>query len=756
MARTPGTSARLQRLTTLVAMLLVAAAIAFAFGRVFEGRATTVLFLVAGGLSAALAVALERRSVALTVGAGLLVLAWGLSIVLFRETTWYGLPTLETLGAAGDAASQVGEQARLQISPAPPVVPLVLASVLAIWAAVFSTHALAFRAGSPILALLPPLALIAFADSVLDEFEKPIYGIAFLVAALAVLFADGLRRVQGWGPIWSGPGRRDRVLPTAGFQARRMAAGVVVVAVAAPFVVPGFGSRAVIDVSSFGRDDDVAVSTLVSMASTLNSGEAKFLFDVATEVPSYYRLTALERFNGVAWTPGEIAARPVSSGEDLTIPPPTATSFRQQVTLLEDYGAVSELGTYLPMGYVPTSVEVDDPSLSWDPGTQTLGLSEELREGESYAVTSTYVAPAPEELRRAGVLSGLGEELTALPVGFPEGIGRIADEWTAGATSDYDAIMAIQEELTGPAFRYSRNVAYREDSGTILEFLTTQRRGFCQQFATAMAVLLRSLGIPARVAVGFTSGTARPGGSYRVSTTNLHSWVEVPFNGYGWLAFEPTPTRENPTAASYLAEEDAPVCPSGRPCDPDGGVRPPVREPTDPDEDCRRAAADGRGVEGACDSGGSEVPVPIPVARDVPWFTYGVLAVLGLGALVLAGVPAARSWRRRRQIRRAGHDPRRLILATYDVFSERAGLAGLARRAGETPAEWERRLVGSGRVPAEEVTRLTDLAVRAAYSPAAPTDDDALDATADAEAASKTLRHSVSVRERLRATYRRR
>lgn len=755
MARTPGTSARIQRLTALVAMLLVATVIGFAIGRVFEGRATTLLFLATGAVSALLAVAFERRSVLLTVLVGLVVLIFGVSLVLFSDTTWYALPTLDTLRAAGEAASQVGEQARLQISPAPAVVPLVFATMLAVWAAVFSAHALAFRAGSPILALLPPLALIAFADSVLDELEKPIYGIVFLVAGLGILFADGLRRVQGWGPVWNGPGRRDRLLPTAGFQARRLAAGVVALAVVAPLVVPGFGSNAVIDLTAINRDGGVTVSTLVSMASTLNGGERKMLFDVETAVPSYYRMTALERFDGVSWMPAETTARAVSSGEDLLIPPVGARTFTQKVTLLEDYGAVDDLGTFLPVGYAPSSVEAS-ADLSWDVDTQSVSVEGGLEEGDTYQVTSTYLAPDPEDLRRAGILTGLDPELTILPEGFPQGIGDLAREWVAGSASDYDAVMAIQERLTGGEFRYSKSVAYREDSGTILEFLTSAKRGFCQQFATAMAVLLRSLGIPARVAVGFTSGQARPDRTYRVSTTNLHSWVEVPFVGYGWLAFEPTPTRTNPTAASYLAEDQTPVCPSGRPCgEPGGGARGQDRRLT-PEQLCRQQIADGRGLEGLCDPGGTGLPEPAPVAAEVPWMRYGLLGGVLMAVLGLLGMPAGRWWRRRRTLRRAGSAPRRLILANYDVFSQRAAIAGLARRPGETPSEWERRLLESGRVAAEHVGPLTALAVRAAYGRGEPTHDEALDAIAAAHTASQTLQRSLSVRERVRAVYRRR
>ncbi|HEX6844075.1 MAG TPA: transglutaminaseTgpA domain-containing protein, partial [Actinomycetota bacterium] len=544
-----------------------------------------------------------------------------------------------------------------------------------------------------------------------------------------------------------------------GSQARRLTVGVVALAVAAPIIVPGFGTKGVIELDAIGRDDSPGLSTLVSMAATLTGGENRMLFDVETEVPSYYRLTALERFDGVSWEQGEPNVRPIDSGETVTIPPTQveAEAFTQTFTLLDDYTEAGGLGTFLPVGYAPNSVEADG-ELSWDVDTQSIRVSDGLEEGDVFRAESTYLAPAPDQLRETSVLGGVDPELTALPASLPEGIRDLAEEWTAGTTDDYDAIMAIEDQLTDGSYRYSTDVALREDAGSILEFLTTGRRGFCQQFATAMAVMLRSLGIPARVAVGFTQGQRRPDGVFRISTKNYHAWVEVPFAGYGWLAFEPTPTRDNPTAASYLdPEEDDDGCVSGRVC-----PRPPTGTPTqapslDPAEACRQAIADGKGLEGNCDPGTIAPPdEPQALPAEVPWVRYGMFAGLFLFVFGLLAVPASRWSRRRRTLRRAGSSPRRLILANYDVLSQRAAVAGLARRPEETPTEWERRLLASGHVTPEDVERLTRLAVRAAYAPDDPSPDDALDAAADAAQLSKTLQRSVPIGERVRATYRRR
>ena len=157
MAHPPGTSARVQRLSSLAAIVLVAVSVALAFGRVFEGGMSSVRLVALGVTSAILSWAFERRSLLLSTLASGALLVVGLGLAVFPSTTWYGLPTAATLSAMANAAIQVGEQARLQIAPAPPVAPLLFAAGTAVWAAVFSCHSLAFRAGSPLLSLVPRL-----------------------------------------------------------------------------------------------------------------------------------------------------------------------------------------------------------------------------------------------------------------------------------------------------------------------------------------------------------------------------------------------------------------------------------------------------------------------------------------------------------------------------------------------------------------------------------------------------------------------
>ena len=117
----------------------------------------------------------------------------------------------------------------------------------------------------------------------------------------------------------------------------------------------------------------------------------------------------------------------------------------------------------------------------------------------------------------------------------------LALEWTADARTPYDAVKAIETRLQ-EEYDYSERVPTRPLP--LDGFLFEERRGYCQQFSGAMALMLRMVGVPARVAAGFSPGSYnRDTREYRVRDLDAHSWVEVYFTGIGWVPFDPTPIR---------------------------------------------------------------------------------------------------------------------------------------------------------------------------------------------------------------------
>ncbi len=748
MAHTQASSGRVQRLTSLLATALVAFATALAFGRVFEGKGPTWQLVAVGVASAALAWALERRSLVLSTTVSFGVLVGVLGVIVFRETTFFGLPTLETLRAMGSAAAAVGEQARVQTAPTPPIDPLLLAGVVAVWASVFSCHALAFRAGSPLLALVPPVALVAFADTVLEEFVKPQYGVAFLVGALAIAFADGLRRVQAWGPVWSARRGVGGMLPGASRGGRRLAIAALAVAAIAPVAVPGFGSSGLVDVSEINRPDRLTVDPLVSVAAELNRDDPVEAFQVRTTQPAYLRMLTLDTFDGITW------GRSIPTEETALIPSALLTSETGTRRIDTTATVTTDLGfPWVPVAAEPLLVSVPR-SATWDPVSATITLDEPLDEQEAFSAKSTVVRPEIEELQ-AGQPADAADAgaYLGLPADLPPAIGDLAREWiaAAGAVTPYEQILAIQEELNN--FTYTTEVDWRDDSMTLVHFLYDTRAGFCQQFASAMAVMLRAIGIPSRVAIGFTQGepdVAEPD-LWHVWSTDLHSWVEVLFPGHGWLAFEPTPGRTNPVA-TYQDPPLSEVCLGRVGCNRDGPIPPPEETP-EPDvvPPLRQPRQDLAPLQDAID--GTAVGPGGGLGNVRRWFPL-IVAGLVVGGLVL--VPVARSLGRRRRLLRARGEPRRLVLATYDVLTQRADDLGLGRLAGETPDEYRRRIEATGRLDDGHLERLTRLTVRAAYAPDAIAQDDALDAEADARLVLRELRRSTPPLRRVAGIYRRR
>ena len=753
MAHPQGTTLRTQRLIALLAICGIAIATAFAFGRVFDGHGSTWRLMAVALASAGVASALERRNLLLATLLSAALLAVAVGLILYPSTTWHGFPTLDTFRHALDASRLVREQARLQVAPTAPLKPLMLASIVAIWAAIFSCHALAFRAGSPLLSLLPPIAMLAFADTVLEDLIKPQYGVAFLAAALLVVFADALRRVQGWGPVWTGPGSRAHLSATASHGARRVAVAAVATAALVPLLMPGFGSKAIFDINSTNSSDRVRIDPLVSIKAALTRKDPVEVFQVTSNIGSYWRMLSLPNFNGDGFLPDNaVQGEPITPETVITSGAPGSQTIDQTFRVSSDLGF-----PWLPVAYPPQQIEVPDTSVRFNDDTGTATVDSNLDAGTEYHVTSVAQQPTPEQLATE-VFPPPAQDpryttLSGLPADVASGIHQIVEAWTAGATNDYEQVLAIQDHLSDTSvFTYDQTVPARDDSYTLLNFLVQTRRGFCQQFASAMAIMVRSLGFPSRVAVGFTPGTFDADThTWHVTTKDAHSWVEVRFPTYGWLSFEPTPGRTNPVAAVY--EHPAVICPAGGPgCAPTGtagGPEVPGTVGTSGNLPHQlRPLQEGVGL--------TPIP-PISVPRDrSQHIPIGIVALvmLGLALVVALAIPPVRALRRRAHLLRAGHAPRARILATYDVFTERAADLGYARGSGETLDEYRRRLSASGAIADGHLGRLTSIAVRAAYSSQDPLASDLQEASEAASTALHDLRDKTPWGRRIAGQYR--
>ncbi len=399
--------------------------------------------------------------------------------------------------------------------------------------------------------------------------SRPIYVIPFLVACLAVLFADALYRVGQWGPltVWHQE-RHSGPWQTVGWvrSARRVSLAALAVALFAPWVLPGFSSNSLYDLR--GGDEGgsvVSIDPIADIRTQLLEQTGTELFTVRSARPSYWRIVGLEQFDGERWDSPDLfvdKGQAIHGGElelrdvDPTLGPPVKQTYTFE-------GAVQ---AWLPAKYPARAIDTQGELIRYDPSTGTMVLPGNTFRDFGYSVTSYSYAPTPEELDAIPSLAGrYPARLTELPPDTPQQIYDIARTVASvgGATTPYRQILNIQNYLK--SFTYSEEAPVADGTNAVLDFLTRTRRGFCVQFAGSMAVLVRALGYPARVAVGYTPGTRdrQDPSLFHVSGKQAHEWVEVLFPKWGWLPFEPTPGGSTPPpTGSRLPQRRAALLPA--------------------------------------------------------------------------------------------------------------------------------------------------------------------------------------------------
>jgi len=284
----------------------------------------------------------------------------------------------------------------------------------------------------------------------------------------------------------------------------------------------------------------------------------------APQRPYYWRATVLDRFDGTRWLE-HVWRESAQQGRDLL--PPSAR--RPSNLLRQEVTVVALKDNHVIGASVPVSNNLGKAAA--DEGQGVALVIGGLRRNQHYAVWSYAPRPTPQELVRVQpsyprALTKPGRELdiapgvTAPPFATPGRDARLARLLTgrlfpyttlyertrqvAGETrSPYAAAVALETWLRSTGgFTYSEQPGTTPGLPPLVGFVVGTKTGYCQHFAGAMALMLRLLGIPARVAVGFVPGRYH-GDFWQVTDHDAHAWVEVWFRGFGWLPFDPTPGR---------------------------------------------------------------------------------------------------------------------------------------------------------------------------------------------------------------------
>ena len=171
-------------------------------------------------------------------------------------------------------------------------------------------------------------------------------------------------------------------------------------------------------------------------------------------------------------------------------------------------------------------------------------FKESTEQNEAYRMTSLVSIATDDDLREASTEydSFITDHYLQLPSSLPDRVRDLAERLTAGSDNPLDKALDVQEYLRGPEFTYSLDIeAPPIEADGVDWFLFDSKVGYSDYFGSSMAVMLRSVGVPARMAAGYAPGELNQDGQRVIRDSDSHGWVQVYFPGYGWIDFEPTP-----------------------------------------------------------------------------------------------------------------------------------------------------------------------------------------------------------------------
>jgi transglutaminase-like putative cysteine protease len=662
--------------------------------------------------------------------------------VLAPHTTLYGIPTLDTFRVLADRLGDGVHELRTAVVPAPATDGAIVLSVLVGWFMAATADALAFWRRATIGAVAPALALFVWASTLGTHALATRTTASFFVAALLFLLVQHQSLVGRGRAAFSG--RRVRT-GTAVMTLGALAGAIAVVGglVLGP-ALPGANAAPLIDVRGLGpKDRSYRVEPPLARIGEDFVGRGRVeVFTVRSPREDYWRVAALDRYestNGGQWT---LAAQGSDEVQDGLHAPVDSTMLRQEfhITGLAD--------RWLPAAYEPVQLEGGDNPL-------VVKASSTLVSNRSDVSDLTYKVSSrqPPEMLTGAQIDGTNAPLpaemrgyTRLPSDFPSDVRDTAQAITAGATSPYDRARALESFFLDPAqgFHYSLDVDLTSDAqsqNAISQFLQS-RTGFCVQFASSFTAMARAVGLPARVAVGYTPGRYDSiSGVYRVTSEDAHAWGEVWLAGVGWTRFEPTPNSDLPGGTRGVARLTAPSSPAT--------AAPATSTPVGSAPTTPASAPAPRNT--------AQVDINAPGSGgSTGGFTFDWKIVMALVASALVGAVGVAgaivfAKRRRRRRRRDDPDPAGAITGAWEEVLDRLGEAGVERQPARTPLELAEH--APARLPeaaAPPLRHLAETYSSARYGSVTPDAERAKQAWRDASSVSAALRAGAGLRERWR------
>ncbi|MET9475376.1 DUF3488 and transglutaminase-like domain-containing protein [Streptomyces sp. NPDC002917] len=688
-----------------------------------------------------------------------------LTVVFARGQALIGfLPGPEAVQRLADLLTAGADDVGRYAIPAPAtdgIRLMLVGGVLLIGLAV-DTLAVTFRSAAP--AGLPLLALYSVAAGLSGGAGR----LWFLLAAagyLLLLLAEGRDRISQWGRVFGGTGRSPNGLaagldmsggrPLAPVRTgRRIGALALGIALVVPTSalnggwLTGTGSGSG---KGGGGGTISAVNPLVSLQNDLNQPENREVMSYRTNSGSpqdfYLRILALDQFTGAEWRPSRRSLQDVPKrlpNPDGLAADVAVTEIRSNISASRSYQQ-----TYLPLPYPATEIKIGGNWRYERAGRTLVGDRGQTTRGAQYGVSSLVVQPTADQLAAAGPASAaMRREYTQVPGSLPKVVKETAEQVTKGAANNYERAVKLQNffALDG-RFSYDTSVTSGTGSAAIGRFLKA-KRGFCVHFSFTMAAMARTLGIPARVAVGFTPGTAQSDGSVSVGLRDAHAWPELYFDGIGWTRFEPTPTRGS--APEYTLP-DAPTGGSANPSRPQASASAAPSAAPSASDSCppqlRR-----QGECGSSTAPGAAAPKdPGTPVGTVVWAVLTALLVLALLLLPLLWRVRVRTRRLNSSAGRTPADATARTLAAWREITDTAWDHGIGPDDSLTPRKAAARTVRLGRLDTDEAAAVHRVAGAVEQVLYAPQPRAATGLSEDVETVRNGLRASADRFARIRA-----
>jgi transglutaminase-like putative cysteine protease len=530
------------------------------------------------------------------------------------------LPGPDALSELGDVLAESVSQVQTGVPPvhaSPPIQALV---VLAIGLVAVLVDTLAVAAAAPAASGLVLLCVFAVPASLADEM-LPFWTFVLGAAAFAMLLAvDGQHRHEAWrGRLGSGSASGT------GSSATTVASIAMVIAlvVGAGVTIVGTVGRLPISGSGAGGSGGIGLNEMTSLRGMLNRGKTTEVFYVrGLPESSYMRASTLARYvPNKGWERGSDPGGQPARGE-LPLQPGDRGDGKSTKVEVEPRGWTS---FWLPTYGAVRRIDTPDDDYRFDPGKGVIFTQRE-REPETYELETVLSTPTKNQLRMASGPRNLVDPEYYKYDGVEQEVIGLAKEITKDATNDFDKAAALTEFFNSPVngFRYELKTQGDVTKDALTDFVTRGKTGFCEQYASAMAAMARTVGLASRVAIGFTAGVPSPDNSYRtISTDDAHAWVEIFFPNHGWMTFDPTPMTDGRAVVPPYLREQAP----GAEEEPTANTQTTTTAPS-----ANGSAAPSASADGEEEAGVTGDASPEDTSRD--WVPWALLAALVLATVV--------------------------------------------------------------------------------------------------------------------------